>query len=821
MISKIGISFGLAFVLAIGVIGALLALGTFNSSTAVADTVSGKNNSGSPTASATPNEPGAASRIVIEFFTDEDLKIGDTITIEFEDEFQVPASLSAANISITATGSGTTTTFTQPPSDVTVRKVGYPATQHEIVLTVPDMNKALDTSSYIKANSNVKIIFDQNSGIFNPTGSATRTVKIITTAESAQASAQDARLGSAYGGIFFPRVISLSSSNGTRGSVITVTGKGFVGSTTATVWLDNDEDGVVDSTEIELGSATIGGDGTFTATVTVGNPPFVSGSGTKSGSTRNAINAKDGRGNTIVPTTDGTYDDSSNGLDTTSGNCLASGGSISCLSAWNLRGTISVVPATAAIGDSVQVTLKDFTASRTMSSGTYKIGGVSVTAPSGSLDSAGEKTFNITVPNGTPEGSQAFEILSMCCGTAATDPASTRRFTMTISGATLTLTPETNLVPNQTITVIGQGYTTGGSATINLASDSSLVTISGDATDLFNNSSSAQTKINEGNTITVDNGGNWSSSLIMPINATTTTGGSHELKVKDSSGRAGTLTFTIAERTLVLDPVSSRVGTTITVTGAGYPADNTKTGADATPSVAIKYTVSGTARTVATLTPDASGNLNGTFIVPLDAGIPSTNSVRAEYTFDSTTVTTATSHDVPRATLTIDAGEGPSGTIVTIVGSGFKTYSSLTELKIGDVDVRPAPIPSTNTEGGFTATVTVPQLNTGTQTVTGKVSSTTASTTFTVLATAVVATVISNDTETVFADDIASGNLISVFQFNNATKVWSFFNPDFIAAGANTYNTATGGDIVWIRLEANATFQGAALTAGWNLVSLD
>ena len=77
-----------------------------------------------------------------------------------------------------------------------------------------------------------------------------------------------------------------------------------------------------------------------------------------------------------------------------------------------------------------------------------------------------------------------------------------------------------------------------------------------------------------------------------------------------------------------------------------------------------------------------------------------------------------------------------------------------------------------------------------------------------------------DDTETVFADEVASGNLISVFEFDNASKSWSFFNPDFIAAGANTYNTACTGDIVWIRLVADTTFQGQALSAGWNLIVL-
>ena len=131
----------------------------------------------------------------------------------------------------------------------------------------------------------------------------------------------------------------------------------------------------------------------------------------------------------------------------------------------------------------------------------------------------------------------------------------------------------------------------------------------------------------------------------------------------------------ISDRTLVLDPLESRVGTTVTITGTGYPADNTKTGAESTPSVSIRYTVSGTAQTVATLTPDASGNITGTFSVPLNTGIPSTNSVTAEFDYTPTggaqnTNVTGVTHKVPKATVTIDPDSGPTGTSVTIIGAG-------------------------------------------------------------------------------------------------------------------------------------------------------
>lgn len=71
--------------------------------------------------------------------------------------------------------------------------------------------------------------------------------------------------------------------------------------------------------------------------------------------------------------------------------------------------------------------------------------------------------------------------------------------------------------------------------------------------------------------------------------------------------------------------------TTVTVTGTGYPVNNTKTGVDSSPSVTIIYIVNGTARTVVTLTPDAWGNIS-TFTVPPNTDISSTNSAQAKFT---------------------------------------------------------------------------------------------------------------------------------------------------------------------------------------------
>lgn len=300
------------------------------------------------------------------------------------------------------------------------------------------------------------------------------------------------------------------------------------------------------------------------------------------------------------------------------------------------------------------------------------------------------------------------------------------------------------------------------------------------------------------------------------------------------------VTLEIADRTLVLSPLESRVGTTVNVTGSGFPADNTKTGAESTASVSIKYTVSGTAQTVATLTPDASGNISGSFTVPLNAGIPSTNSVTAEFSYtvtgasSATTNVTGVTHEIPRATVSISPESGPSGTTVTITGQGFKTYSTLSALELGGIDVRPAPVPSTDSQGSFTTSVIVPQSNSGSQSVTATVASTVATDTFTVTKLAATATPAPVVAAQAPADALATlisnnDNLQRVWHFDpSAQNVapdygWFLYDPRPVFAAANSVTEIAGGKFYWINVrEAQSAVLGGvsrSLFAGWNPVT--
>ena len=381
---------------------------------------------------------------------------------------------------------------------------------------------------------------------------------------------------------------------------------------------------------------------------------------------------------------------------------------------------------------------------------------------------------------------------------------------MTVIGSPVQVDPA-SVVPNQAVTISGQGFTKQDSIP---STDGSGFFIGGVKVGVAS--------INDGKVVRIDNSGNFVATVVLPVLPPGTTPGTHELKVIDFAGREGLTTITFVPRTVSFSPEVSKVGTIMTIEGAGYPGSNAKGSFNA--SVTIEYTLSGGTGPTTTVqaSPDASGNFTATLKVPLSAGIPSTNSVKIRYRDAAgSEVSDTVAHKVPSAILTVEPAEGVQGTQSTVTGTGFKAFNTVTTLTIGGAGVLPGTNPTTDSQGAFSVDILIPSLDTGNQTVLATVGNVTANVGFIILAAPVVPTLTTNDAEDVFADDIASGNLIAVFQFDNPTKVWSFFNPDFIAAGANTYNTTSTGDIVWIRLLADITFQGKALTEGWNLISLN
>ena len=752
-------------------------------------------------------DPGAAAKYTIEFQTSDfcanqadcDSKsMGDVsssaggalpngtgqITLDWDDAFGIPATIATSHVTMTASvvsGSGSTAASADVavnPTDVTITFIGVENDEPRMVITVPDMDPAENTGGNgIGNGSNVSIIIAQAAGITNPTEGQTPTLKISTTSDTTNFSGTNSSFTTV------PRLVELSGKDGSRGDTITATAKGFKNSTTATFWRDADGDGNRDAGELDLCSAEVASDDTASCSFTITVPPFDVGTAGSGGSCTygsvsdcNFINAIDGRDNT--KTTTATADITS--------------------SRFEVEGKITAIPDSGSPGDNIVVQLEDFAASDNIAS-MYIAGTAITTLSDGSTllttketDSSGNLTVTVTIPDGVAPGKQALKV--------TTDAAQTQRDTVTIGGASVTATPSGSVKPNQRITLIGSGFTTGGSATINTSGDGSSISIGG--ADL------ASAKINDGSSVAIDNGGSWSTSVDLPVIPATTAGGTVELKVKDSSGRLGTTTLTFPARTLTISPTEGRVGTQVSVVGANFPAKN-----DEGESVTVTVTYdAGTNKTNSTtVVPDASGNFTASVQVPTSAAIPSDNTVKASFDDASSTaitVYTTDTHSVPSATIALSKSTGPAGTTVSITASGFKRFSPVSEVLAGTTDVTPAPKPATDANGQATFDITIPGLDVGSQTVKVTAASTAASAAFTVSADSTVTGV---ETAVATAVEPLGDSLVRVFNFNNVTKSWSFYDPRPEFADANTISAMTAGDIYWINV--SAAQEGVALNS--------
>ena len=886
MKTRIATSLGIALVLVFGIVGVMVAFGPLG---VQAGTVTdGANTDGSPQGNkvtgvkveAVPNTPNAVAKWTVQFMNGDianhehvddttahpagqntyqmnnvlDGGTGrDVIMIEFEDDVQFPAALSPSDITITTnkvwdsryasddkqdTNPIVERTVVANPLGVNITKVSEfkgtdqqtdrPPDETLVSLEIPDMDEsdAAEGSQGIAPGATVTVVFSQTTGIKNPTESkadeGTDASKNLSGYKVQVASSNNGSFVTAEGKAVIARRLILSDQDGPRGSTIKVVGLGFRNSITATIWNDKNANGSRDSGEIDLGRALITSSDDFTTTITINNPPFTGNLDS------NGVNAVDGRDRTIVP--------GRQYLGAISGAVFTES-----IPRYLLESSIKVSPGTAAIGDRVQVTARDFVPTGSIGSAVISIGGITVTDyERPSVSPTGDASFEMTIPNNVASGTQNLVIKNPGSAKTIVNTGGAR-FNMIISGAQITVTPSENLVPNQTVTLVGRGFSTGGEALVNARDpdidarrperdSDSEATISGD--DEFLTPGSV--KLNDGDEIDVDNAGNWSSSFVIPITSTTTTPGDHELSITDTLGRSGSAILSIAERELTLTPASGRVGTRVDVRGTGFPSDNPGEGGESTPTVKVQYSIAGDTRTVATLPPDGSGVIRGWFTVPLDAGIPSTNAVRAEFEVDNVPVTTNAVHQVPRAGITLDQESGPAGSIVKITGQGFKRYATVSQILFGTLDVRSGFGLSTDGVGGFESTFLVPGANTGAQAVTVKVAETTASATFAVSADVVVAPTTPGAAPMAPADALAAviandNNLVRVWQFDASMQNeapdfgWSLYDPRPLFADANTIEMVEGGEFYWINVqnEQTAMLGGTSRTlyAGWNPVT--
>ena len=577
------------------------------------------------------------------------------------------------------------------------------------------------------------------------------------------------------------RKISLSGNDGGRGDTITVTGKGFKNGTGINFWLDRNINGMRDAGEFLLCSTAVGSDDTASCDFDISNPPFargVGGDGQEVGQDEagddkcatpytdcNFVNAEDGRGNLSDAFMPDMEDDE-----------MYDSGKINDQT-FELKASVTATPAGGSPGDSIQIKLTDYPATMTVSR--VDIGGEMIPGTNfGSTDSMGNSTFSITIPNNVSEGNQALRVYA---GSVK------ERATIEIGGPVIRPTPST-MVANQRVSLVGTGFTPNARICCDIvtpAGHEAIPTISIGGHPIPVN------RINDGQPVVVDNGGNWSAAVDLPLVNATTSEGTKPLVVKDSMGRIGRVQVTVPAREVTITPASGRVGTQAVVRGMNFPSKNDE---GTSFSINVIYDAGTNAKTQISAVPDASGRFEVDLRIPTGATIPSTNQVRVEFEDSSgAIVPTTVTHMVPEGIIRLNIENGSPGSSVTVSGEGFKAFVPVRSVMVGSLEVTPSPRPSTDAQGMMSFDITIPGLDVGIQTIEVKVGETTASTGFTVTVSGVAP---GDITAAAQAVENLGDKFVRAFNFNNDTKDWTFFDP--AAGDANTLANFITGESYWI-----------------------
>ena len=678
-----------------------------------------------PTLKASSTTPGAATRYTVDFIAGTAIGGGDgQITLEMAD-FGVPGSIAKDHVVIrvlndtngSETGLGTGG-FDEPSHPQSIE-----TDDEEIVLTVGDTNPDGDSVQGIERGNKVTITIAADADVTLPTEGGDYGWKVD------DASSTEVKV---------KRKVSLDEDDGGRGDMLTATGKGFKNGTSLHFWLDANKDGRPGAAEFTLCSTVVGSDDVGKCTFEVTVPPFVGG--------MNYVNAVDGRSNRAYEDADGSNREDHE---------------------FELTSSISATPNGGTPGESILVELFDVPSTagnnitkvelarvQVCGSGTYP-NGMAVPACNYAAVNNGSASFRLLIPDWAPGGVQD---LRVTVGTGDNSDAPSK--TVMITPPTVRATPST-IVANQRISLVGSGF----NARAKICDDdypTAVVSIGSHDIDC--------SRVNGGSPVSVDNGGNWSAAVDLPLDDSTVDEGEYAIRVRDSVGRTGQVDVTIPARTVTITPEAGRVGTIAVVRGENWPSKNDEGDSF---NVEIVYE-SAHGKTTVSANPDASGRFEAELRIPTTAGIPSTNTVKVSYEFgvSNTIRTTAVTHSVPEGIINLSATSGTPGSTISVSGEGFKSFVPVSSVMVGALDVTPAPKPSTDALGTVTFDITIPGLDEGIQTVEVKIGQTTASTGFTVTKGGTGG----NATPAAAALENLGDNFVVVWYFNNDTKTWSFYD---------------------------------------------
>ena len=745
MNTTVGKSFGLALLLAVGIIAVMVAMGTFSAQKAGADDADAD---ATHTVMATdvvvkPLNPqaGAGVELTINAGGGTAVTPLSEITVTLKN-FGVPDDISEDEIVLRETGGSTNNNSANPDN---VRVDG-----DTIVIEVPDMDGDGSDNNLTRP---FNILIRKRAGITTPTTAGEHHIKVEIEGAAA-----------VYQHLAIKRTLSVDPKSGGGSTEVTVTGKALANGTAtlysdALILPDVDEDGMVDvgATEEDpdrsrLKSVTVAG-GTFETTVDAKDLM-------KAGS--------DGR--SVITVSD------SNGDEATV--------------VFTVTGTTTLGSDSVGKGKSLEISIADWVE---VAPDGVKIDGVPLEIQDEdgmALDLVvvdNEATFYVKVIGAVGLGTKTVVLFA---GDKRLDSASVE-----ITAIDLTVSPSTATV-GQEVTISGSGFT--GKV------ESIMV---GDATVCDNTDGDTNT----GNDcdIEVASGGRVISGFSIPNKADLADDGDYTITVTDSDGRIGSGTVTIPEPTLTVDPTESRFGSTINLSGAGWP---TGTGANLVEILyeGIQYSTAIT---------NSNGAWSDSISVPASAGVGQTHTVKAQATVgdEDDNVAQEADHSTPAAVVTLSSSQAQRGTNVTVSGENFHVFETVM-IEIGDSNVTPSPAPTTDGDGSFSTQVLVPGLALGNKNVRVTVKDVPVVEFLEVITTPVVMTV-----ESVFGDLIDNGSLQTIWAYDFATGGWSSYTTDPETSFGNDLFELSSGDILYINVTGEQSFshqKGNTLPDGWSLITL-
>jgi hypothetical protein len=662
MNTKIATTFGLALMLALGIFGAMLALGTFKTSPA---TVHASSISEPRFTTISPTTARETAQYTVAVTATTALSVGQRIFVKFPSGTTVPSSIATSGINLKASAlSAGAADQLQNPSAVTV-------SGREVQITVPDMDQPTTSNGQngIAAGADVTINFLQAAGIVNPNlAKATYTFTAWTDADTTAVTSAAYTINSD---------ITISSTSKPRGDVITVTGVGLAATcTTCNIRFKGDS--------TIHGSGSIDANGVFSGTFNVD-----SGTGSDTAAAALAVEVTDINGATYTS-------------DTTCGTCSASKVAQTFQNKAGATPTVtSAIP-----GATVSVDLTDYSTSGTITSGTTTVG---LTA----AINYGSTTFDIdatSADTGTSLSTAPYKFVVPAATVLAThkvtvtDGTKSATFNLDVvtNQKTLTVTPTTAAI-GQSITVSGTGFTKNGTIA------ASAVTGSGGG-------------ILNAAAITIDSAGNWSlSTRVDTIEASASrVSDAYTITATDGAtipivGKSTAAGFSRTPRALTVSPTTASPGDTVTISGTGMTVDTNEVTTTAEVTISSnKVTLTGTLA----FPVGADGTFSGTIKIPTTevAGTVTLTATdnAAALNSDATVNRTATAKvTVPSGTVTVSPASGTTGEVVTVTGSGFPPSRTASVLTIDGADAIPVTGVTTDGSGDFTASVEVPAQTTG------------------------------------------------------------------------------------------------------------